>query len=882
MSRRMHAPVAARPWISRADRLGRIAYGPSSETARTQQRLTQFVHHILAQQNLGRPGMAAAALVMFEAVVTEMDLTAALAAIEDAYVWRERVHIDWVWRDGWQDRRRLSGATCRIIAAGGRIRAVEELRHLAALARCAVTYWSDLSDRDAISSLLNAAGAWAMTQLPGALFAHVNRDAPYQALPRSVLIREATGIPDHCNLNRGEDADDLILADAVYQKGTAWDSPFIDELVRTVRTALGRSRSHAHARANLLSELAMLATRASRGGWVCALLHLWVRDLVTSGTTRTPQLAPATIINYTAPVLRPLAERLADEPEPPGDTALLEAIYDEIRAGVSAGNQVNVASGLTAFHAFLVRRFDMAPLTRRLHDAIEDAPPRANTVWPHEMDLVHAWLETGDGDARLRASLSVAFRLAWAARFRISELLTLRLRNVVADDGGVEVAPLRRDGKTKTRSSLRVVTLDDPARHALSGWIERRRAEGAQDMDLVFGSPHDGDGVYRAGAMRLSLSQLLKYATGDTDVVFHTLSHRRAAVLVAERLPHAGDIDINPLDEIAAEFGHHSPQTLTHYLHEFEGWLRAELDSAIQRTWPLTSTVAALLSGEPAARLRQRSHRSGHGVQQVYWTSINRLPQAGPWGTLSAEGEKIVPSPPRWLSAPMRLTPAHVANVLDDLLAGRQPDQVASRSGLQVEAIFAIAEAAMRFLHVIGAARQMSRMPPTGDNALVELRAWSRSKGAFDLVRRHQAKFSDIARRLPTRTTTITWRAWAESYSRGYIALTERFADALLVWLSDCGVSPLCLALSAENAIEDAHRIALLNAKFLTVFGVRPRCFEHIPRQGRPPIYLLWSSEPIGDSPPAPASTSLAGLHAWMLATGIASECTAETLIPKN
>ena len=317
MSRQTHAQFTTRPWATRVDRLGRIAYGPSPETARAQQRFALFARHILGQQTLGSPGMVAASLVLFEAVLTDVDLNAALSAVGDAYVWRERVHIDWVWRDGWQDRRRLSGATCRIIAAGGRIRAVEELRHLAALARCAVPYWSDLSDRDAISSLLNAAGAWAMTQLPGALFAHVNRDAPYQALPRSVLIREATGIPGYSNLDRGEDGDDLILADAVYQKGTAWDPPFIDELARTVRTALGKSRSHAHARANLLSELAMLGMRASRVGWVCALLHLWVRDLVMAGTTRTPLLAPATIINYSAPVLRPLAERLAGLVEEP-------------------------------------------------------------------------------------------------------------------------------------------------------------------------------------------------------------------------------------------------------------------------------------------------------------------------------------------------------------------------------------------------------------------------------------------------------------------------------------------------------------------------------------------------------------------------------------
>jgi len=873
-----HIRGTGAPLVRRTDRLGRLAYAPGEAGSRAVACFSQFAQFVLNQIGVHRPGMVAASLIVFDAIGTLEDLRAALAAIDDVFVWCSRVYLDWEWRKGWIDRRMLSGITCRILAGAPHASATEAITQLTDFARSAVPRWSRHSDREVLDALFDSAMAWSAIHLPGALFAHVIRDAPYQVLPRAVLARSVcSSVPEHPPAEVSLDATEMTLADLTLEPRVGVDIEFIADLAREVRAVLRTHRNHAQARAQLLTRLSSMTPQAKSAGWVGALLILWIRDLATAGTDRKDKLAPATIVNYTGPVLIPLAERLGEQQGFPDQTDVLTTIYEDVRDSASTGNQVNVASALTAFHGFLVRRFAVDPLSRRLHDAIAEAPPRANTVWPHEMDRTLTWLKSGDGDTRLHQSMALAYRLAWAARFRVFEILTLRLRNILQGGMEVEIAPLLRDGKAKTHASVRIVQLDPDAQRALGEWVERRLREGAQSIDLLFGDPYVPERIYRPGAMRLCLSKLLQQATGDTDVVFHTLSHRRAAVALADYLADPGVADVNPLDEIAAQFGHHSPQTLTHYLHSIEGWIRRELDQSLHASLHLTSFMAERLSGEPASRLRKRVSRSRCDDQAVYWAAIDRQAASGQWTKIEAAAQMVEPIPPRWLGKAQTIDPSVVADVLDDLLADVAVPVIASRASVEVQVVERIASSALQTLRLIGAAPARRRTGATAELAATELRAWARSTRAFELRRRHQSKFTDISWKLPRSRQDAVWRAWAEGYHNRYLALGERDADALLLWLADAGVSPLCLAMSAvESNTAASNKALLLAAKYHVAFGITPKMLTHAPRQGRPAVYLVWSSQVIEASPPPPASTSLDGLHAWMLAAGVAAQLTDE------
>lgn len=876
MSRRRSAQTTA-IFHRRIDRFGRVAYGPTAQTAKGATRFVAFQRLVLAvTDGCSDGGRLAAHLLAFDLVVTEDDLRAALQGAHNAYRWRSHVCVDWERGNDWRDRRAVSGMTCVALAQTAYpIDVAAALAGLAELARRAVPRWADLSDEATRAHLFDAAQSWAVLHLPGFLAAHVLRDIPLQVLPRTALVREAVGRALAAELPPEGAPIRLALFDGVVSMEGGFDATVVEVLRRACREAHQRYREHSRARGWLLRELERVSHTAVCAGWVSALLYLWVWDLVESGTERVPQLAPVTIVNYTGPVLLPLAEILAAMSgiDPSGE--VWQDAYLKILSASSQGNLANVASGLSAFHAFLRRWFDVEPLPIALHEAFDEGPPNANMIWPHEIERVFAWLDVKQGDERMRAGLIVAFRLAWATRLRTTELLTLRLRNVVGGAGEIEVAPLRRDGKTKSDSSVRLTAIDAQARAVLDAWIERRREEGAGDDDLVWGDPHAPRRVYRAGSMRFALSRILQCATGDPSVTFHTLSHRWVNEQIANLDEIVGTADLNPLDVMSAGAGHFSAATLRHYAHVVEFWLRREIDTELQAERCLTSDIAARYTGEPAARLRKRASRAGVSTDRIGWAAIDALRDDFRWPDVATLAPTAPPVPPAWIGATNRVTAAGVANVIEDLVAGTPERVVALRSGCSVRWVREIASAALSMLRLIGAAGHSRRVATiTGESACIELRAWGKHPKRFNLASRHQRKYDPICARLPADREAPGWVAWAESYRDGYLALTRRDAGALLSWLSQSGVPVRELAVSmvsdADGTVVDAQRA--IEGAFRTAYGIAPLVLSHIPRQGRPEIYLVWSSALIGSLPPKSATLSLDGLHAWMLAAGVAAE----------
>lgn len=851
------------------DRHGRIAYGPTPRTASVERSFRHFQQAVIdAGPEIG-PAALAAHLVALEGIVVNSDLEAALGAASDCYQWRGGLYLEWPRGGDWRDRRRLSGTTASLIAAGI-TRDSAALKALPRFAGSVVPRWFGLHESEIVARLFEAGQVWAVMNLPGFLAAHVLGDVKLQPCPRSALGREQTGLAIVDEAILEPSADQIECLEAACAGHVSHDTSLILRL-RAICSSGREAKGHyARARADMLRQVRDLVPQVTEHGWTTGLVLGWAIALIEVGTRGKVGLAPATISNYVCTVAIELTECLNREGVLPNEGERWQELYTEILDAVAPGSRVNAASALASFHVYLNQWLDVEPLDVALHNQLEDVPPRANIVWPHEIERVRVWLRDGHGDSRLNGALSLVLKIAASVRVRTDEILSLRMRNVVDVSGEIEVHPLRRDAPGKSGSARRILSIDAGTRVELQAWIARRRGEGAGDNDLLFGDPYNADQVYRAGAMRIALSGLLRRATGDARVVFHTLSHTWVSTQAEHLDALRGNADINPLDLISAGAGHFSPATLRHYLHLYEKWLRDELDRALTQTLRVTSALASRYTGRPAPGLRKRASRAGENWAG-YWAEIDARVN----GTLHAspayaDREFVEPVPPAWLAQPRRRDVEAIANVLEDLAKGISLERVALRSNCTTEEIVAIAGAALETVRLLGAWRPSARLVQVHDSRVCDaFAAWASSSTGLDLSRRHQDKFHPIRSRLPVRSAAV-WSSWVETYARGYIALAPDTAGPLFRWLAQSNVSALNLAMSVEcsgaDPVVESPGVRALQRIFRVAFGVEPRVFGHRAGERRPPVYLIWSSGPVGDERPAPAASSLQGLHSWLLA----------------
>ena len=894
MSRNSHGIGAApRGAVTvRGDRAGRVRYSTTSSSVAELRRFMAFQQAILREASLGGEARLLGLLIGTEAVLTRRDLTLATAALpEGLFADRSgRLFLEWTWGEGWLDRRMLGPVVCAVLEQPG-VQVVSEnaaIAELAGFVRATVPFWDEESDEIVVERVLTAGRAWAVLSLPGFLAAHVCRDSPLCALPRSAWARRESGLalsitgalaaPPANISTMGRLLDAIHVADTVGGDARA----LLDVLKKSLREGARIGGTHYRVRQEMLRLIGVHIEAACRSGWQAALLFAWTVDLIESGTERVPELAVNTILGYVPPLLEPIMLELQGITALTRDAAAWFEIYQRVLASKSAGSRKNLASAMASFHDHLVRWHGINALDQALHTQLPDPPPAANTVWPHEMDRIHQWLARCDLDDRLRGAISVSLRLAWSCRLRTEELMTLRLRNV---QGAVlEVAPMIRDRQPKSDSSVRAMHLDDVAVSALDDWVCRRRTEGATDIDLLFGDPHHPDHVYRRGTLHAALIGLLRAATGDPSVVFHTLSHAWCDRQIVGGNRERGDV--NWLNPIAAGMGHFSASSLRSYAHQYERLLQGELHAVLSSMVTLNATDCARLIGEPPASVRKRLERlrarEGQGDRNAQiWSLLYTYKAKSTWPDV-AEGIALVESvPPSWLKDDPPPSAERVAWILEDLATQRPPEDlvawVCRRNACMPKLVHSVVHAAMQILRLVGAWSPSRRIWRSGDHDahfLREFLLWNAS-ARMDFKRRHAEKYLPLLSVLPASVEAPAWIIWAEGYWRsGYFALDPTRAATLFDWLRRCGVSGLSVGISVcSDATEGlARERAAIRGAFRAAFGVPCPTFEHVPHQARPKIYFLWSAQPIEeDVRPPSAAISLDGFHAWMLAAGVAA-----------
>ena len=181
----------------RRDRASRVLYSTTNESARAAGRFESFQQALLVESTLSPGARVAARLIAFELILNRDELDKILRALPGG-VYRscaDTLLLEWQWGNDWLDRRSVSALTGRALEEfDGAATAVAPWPEIAHMIARVIPAWDDLGEAASIARLLHAGRAWAVLNLPGFLAAHVCRDAPLCALPRSTLARGATGL----------------------------------------------------------------------------------------------------------------------------------------------------------------------------------------------------------------------------------------------------------------------------------------------------------------------------------------------------------------------------------------------------------------------------------------------------------------------------------------------------------------------------------------------------------------------------------------------------------------------------------------------------------------------------------------------------------------
>ena len=379
------------------------------------------------------------------------------------------------------------------------------------------------------------------------------------------------------------------------------------------------------------------------------------------------------------------------------------------------------------------------------------------------------------------------------------------------------------------------------------------------------------------------LNQLLKAATGERDISFHTLRHTAISEKLTQCLQSSPLVDINRLALVAVESGHSSlSTTFKSYFHTYEYGLRINLNEGLRRTVDVTSQMAERLVSAKAATIRKRAARCGLGIQEFVWQEFAQGAISQGFDRVEQGFRMCAPIQPiQQHTLPPSITPTVALDALTELMAGASTASVASRFAIP-SALFA--QSIEKFLTVCHEHGRMAwpgglgrRMVPPGSvqQALELLR--------IDLRRARQVKYralgSFLSNDVERDALRAVIRSWTSVHRGGYLHLDETgLAVDLYRFLNKSGVNPfnlrICIAdsrIEGRFSVEVQTLLAVVCNDFANCFGQSPRVSSVQHRPGRPRCYLAWDapSDFGGNSSEAPpsAGASVAGLHGWMLAS---------------
>jgi integrase len=804
-------------------------------------------------------------LVCLDAVATLGDWKSAYAAIP------ERHHIDSYWRIAWVGTktslkaRYLSNLTTTHIETAVALQSFEvAVQDLWRVLCCKGLYPPTCSTEE----LLADAREWIHAHLGSLLAAHVSGDNPMTALPTSAIARKLTKLPLKQAQRAPEDQDDAdddpgpdlmgrcleaALLGQIAALGS--DEGFVADLCDALRPPRGMSVGRQRAR--IRTNLKLLIPRVDKAGETAALLFAYAWQIVTEGTLLKERAAPGTPYAYVQPIAQHVLEAFAGN----SVSQLSEQAYEErFRSLVrKAEGKSPALAGLRGFHRFLRSWWEAPPLARDVFGAESETAVAANVIWPHEVDLMDAWLCAAPA-VRVNGQVRVANAVASSDSIRSAELWALRCRDVQdhGDHFVIDIARNLKHGAEKTKEGRRrLVVRGERAIQILRAWMELRASEAALPKHLLFGTKDHPETVHERGKMYYLMNWLPKVATGDDSVSFHTHRHTVISLKLADCWRRRSEAEVSEVDQLAADAGHiHAAVSARFYGHLFEAAIRHRVDRAVfrpERQW------AAKLAGWLDCShdvLRQALSRAERAplVKSAQEDAIDarvrvigeRFVQASPRPTspdlASLCDTTAPPSPISTATRPVSLRT--VWRLMRDVSDGCSPRTAATRNSVDLTVVTQLMALVGQFADAYGQrSRDVNTFDLFGQSALTERTgAILGCKLAYraDFVEALSFPSADDADRLSNLALACEYWKRNRQASQLMIASESSLLAPFLRQLRAFGIAPSAISVRGARACQDsaaAVQAAVLHIR--AVFEVTVRQLDITRRAGRPGVYLV-------------------------------------------
>lgn len=574
-------------------------------------------------------------VIGYDCVLNEPDLIALAQVISNTPSFDPGVRITWT-----SDREGFRHTESRCLSVRTRL-AVRRLANDIDWAASAAELESLLQDiypdidsalqTTALDLALKDAGTWWYLHLPLCLYSHVRGAFRMPIFDEQVLRRledqptgliiESLAADPALDLAHDRVGDRLLSHSSNDAPRVTPHTIALIQSVFSVTVNQSGLRLANHLNSKELRDKLTLVTEMIRSeGWIAAVLLSWAIHLLTVGSIRKVNPAVSTISAYVTSLLEPLADALIELKYPPACFSQKDwyRLFDLLRQRACTGQN---SAALASLHSWVVRTYGCDPMPDVMFQAVEATRVHANLVWPHEQQRALQYANTVSPDERASKQVQVLLALGAGGLFRIGELPGLLTSDLVLDGDTlrVHVNPGRGLHGGKSRAARRIVRVHAPALISLIlRWRDRRVLESELDSGtplFLFGDPHSPRQLYRIGQCVRLANELLRRATGDDRVSFHSLRHAgasaRAYSLLAQPQPAEA---VSPLDELCHELGHSSRDTLwSTYFHLPEFALRAASDRIEAVCRYSTDETASWLDITPAT-LRQRASRAVSGA----------------------------------------------------------------------------------------------------------------------------------------------------------------------------------------------------------------------------------------------------------------------------
>ncbi|MBH9578141.1 hypothetical protein [Inhella proteolytica] len=723
-------------------------------------------------------------------------------------------------------------------------------------ARCVLREWlveHDMHDarpsgdsRSPLDRLPDAATAFWERHLPTMLLNDAICSLSITPIRPQALARLASGQPllqaDGLPTGLGLGLACSLLTQAELSSGAS-------RVARQIETIMNpRDGSMAKARAQQLNQLQGLLDDALDDP-IGSLLLVLAEGMCTRGTLKEPNPSHSITSRYT----REIARMARAAPEVVAQVFHLEpkarsAAYEELLQ--HCGDLSDARAAISTLDMHLCNATGGEPATRLRGEAVPHTPSASKMLWPHE------WASLIELCPRLGAtpaSQLVIKALVCAADerpFRPGDVISARMEDLEIYEDRVVLNLRRRANEKDAKTDAALGPTEFIASSAVAAWkalFKFREVRGATPSQPLWDRDKFEAKRTFTRACR-AIDRAIKSITGDGYESFYSLRHSWFSHQTVQALSLDPAAANRALKRISAK-GKHSnlSTTIRHYFHLPMGPNHRATWQALQGF--ITTEAVVTWSNLSHACVYQRVHRG-------------RLDEKDGLAGL------FMQSAPR-ASTVRKLTDCH--RCTPDI-AAPQPDRLSLQDVVAcLLSIQSLDDAAPESGHAAIPNRLLSKF----ESRVAELRAkysdqWS---GPLREAPVQQPKLDSIVKTLgrPMAASIRSGAAtlWRDTAQGGFLNCTApAHLQGWLRFFANCEVPASRLLLRIDPSQRD--RVEFLIATFESVYCCRPT-IDLVPAgKGRPPVYLLLSSQaPRHDRCIPSAALNMVGFHTVLLATCI-------------